>query len=65
MNEEVIRKALEDALDWNNEAPIPELDAVELAIEWQFPANNIITALKEMTGKTERQIMQDSFDRIK
>jgi hypothetical protein len=55
---------LEDLLDWYNEAPSPEMDAVEDAIERRFPYYDVVQAIVLGTGKDFPQVEEESRKRV-
>jgi len=57
------QKALEEALDWHTVAPIEEIEAVETAIEFNFPSQLIIQALVEITEESGDTVTRKSFKR--
>lgn len=61
-------KALEPLtllLDWYNEAPIDELEAVEKSIGFNFPYTELVNALHIIFKKDQGTLQQESLKRIK
>ena len=52
-------------LDWFNEAPVPEMEAVEDAIGFRFPLLELMNALHIIFKKDQRDLQKESNARIK
>jgi hypothetical protein len=55
---------LKNVLDWYKEAPIAEMNAVEDAIQWRFPYQDVVESISYKEGKGFREIEQESEKRI-
>ncbi len=52
-------------LDWFNQAPIKELEAVEDAIGFNFPQSELLNALHIILKENQSEIQKKSFERIR
>jgi hypothetical protein len=71
----IVEQALRDARDWYDSAPIEELEAVESAIEYNFPVQGLMDAIEKIPKVVEESVtiakcaitdidglLQDGFD---